>query len=384
MTPKERVLAVLNGQIPDRVPWGEHAIDHNIYEMFLGRPSFVHGKFKETQAYWEGRNQEIAQSYMRDMVELTLALDMDLVTLSMLPPANYKAQPMKRLDDCNYQDSAGNRYTLSQVTGDLMPNPINTAYFRRDITYDWISRLAEEASKLPPLPADPDIPEYAAINYAVEQLGKTHFLIAPINGIEWPRYGVSEEDSWINLLLEPEISGRIAAYQYYHTVRELDRIAATGVDGVLSVGDLGMTNSLSASPALYRSIVLPYHKMLYAECKKRGLYVLRHCCGHIWPIIDEIAAYNDAYESIQETAGMDILKLKEQVGDRIVLWGGVLHEHIHGGTPEQVYADAKRAIQGAGKGGGLILGSSHSLTIGATKENILSMKQALNDFGWYA
>ena len=110
---------------------------------------------------------------------------------------------------------------------------------------------------------------------------------------------------------------------------------------------------------------------------------MRHCCGHIWPIIDEIADYNDAYEGIQEYAGMDILKLKERVGDRLTLWGGVLHEHIHGGTPEEVYADAKRAIQGAGKGGGLILGSSHSLTVGATKENILSMKKALDDFGWY-
>ncbi len=383
MTPKERVLAVLNGRLPDRVPWGEHAIDYNIYEMFLGRPSFVHAKFKETKAYWEGKNAEIARSYMHDIVDLTLALDMDLVTLSMLPPATYKAQPMERLDEYTYRDVSGRIFTVSKVTGDLMLTPINTAFFQRDITYEWISRQAEAAGKLPPLPADPNVSEYAAIRYAVEKLGKTHFLIVPINGIEWPRYGETEEDSWANLVLEPKICEKIAEYQYYHTIRELDRIAASGVDGVLSVGDLGMKNSLSASPRLYREIILPYHRLIYRECKKRGLYVLRHCCGYIWPIIDEIAENNDAYESIQESAGMDILKLKERVGQKLVLWGGVWHEHIHGGTPEQVYDDAKRAICSVGKDGRFILGSSHSLTVGATRENILSMKKALNDFGWY-
>lgn len=383
MTSKERVLAVLHGQIPDRVPWGEHSIDYNIYEMFLGRPSYNHAKFKETQAYWAGKNKDVALSYMRDTVELAEILGMDLLTLSFLPSDTYRATPMEKIDESTYRDSAGNIYTVSSVTGDLMQNPINTAYFRYDIAYEKLIHLVEDARKLPPLPADHNPSELAAIHYAVEKLGKTHFLIAPINGLEWPRFGATEEDSWVNLLLEPEMCKLIAEYQYIHTLRGLDRLKATGVDGVLSVGDLGNTTNLAASPELYRKIVLPYHKLIYQECKKRGLYVLRHCCGHVWPIIDEIAEYNDAYEGIQEYAGMDILKLKEKVGHKLTLWGGVLHEHIHGGTPQQVRADAKRAIEGAGKGGGLILGSSHSLTIGATKENVLAMKQALDDFGWY-
>lgn len=383
MTSKERVLTVLNGQIPDRVPWGEHAIDYNIYEMFLNRTSWVHAKFRETKGYWEGRNKEIAKSYMNDIVDLTLALDMDIVTVPFLPSPDYHPMPMEQTGSDEYRDENGYRYKVSSVTGDLLQIPINTAYFKEELVYEQVCERVDELKRLPPLSTNVDIPEYAAVNYAVEKLGKSHFLIAPVDGIEWPRFGTTEEDSWANLLMYPEISEKIAEYIYYRTVRELDRIAATGVDGVLSVGDLGSSHTMSASPKLYRQITLPYHKMLYEECKKRGLYVMRHCCGYIWPIIGEIAEYNDAYESIQESAGMDILKLKEAVGDRIVLWGGVQHEHIHGGTPEQVYEDAKRAILGAGKNGGLILGSSHSLTVGATKENVLSMKKALDDFGKY-
>ncbi|HIS76723.1 MAG TPA: hypothetical protein IAB51_07915 [Candidatus Merdivicinus excrementipullorum] len=53
------------------------------------------------------------------------------------------------------------------------------------------------------------------------------------------------------------------------------------------------------------------------------------------------------------------------------------------GTPQQVWDDAARAISCAGKGGGLILGSSHSLTIGAALENILTMKRAREELGTY-
>lgn len=383
MTPKERVIAALEHREPDVVPWGEHSIDYNIYEMVLGRESFLHAKFKETRAYWEGRRDEVVASYKQDYVDLARALGMDLLTVTQVPASDYRPEPMKQLDEETYQDADGNIYKLSSVTGDLMKYPLNTAFIQRDISLEEATKMAAQAQNAPNLPPDPNISEYEVINHVVKELGQTHFIIAPINGIEWPRFGSTEEDSWVNLMLEPEICEKIAEYQYWNTIHELDRLAATGIDGVLSVGDLGNTTNLAASPALYRQITLKYHQKIYKACKERGLYVLRHCCGHVWPIIEDLAENNDAYEGIQEYAGMDICKLKEAVGDKLCLWGGILHEHIHGGTPDQILDDAKRAITGAGKGGGLILGSSHSLTIGATLENIMAMKKARDEFGVY-
>lgn len=383
MTPKERVIAALEHREPDLLPWGEHSIDYNIYEMVLGRESFLHAKFKEVRAYWEGRRDEVVASYKRDYVDLAEALDMDLLTVTQVPGKNYHPAPMKQISEDTYEDEDGHPWKVSNVTGDLMKVPLNTAFIQRDMSYEEAAEMAEQARNAPALPADPFIPEYEVINHVVEKLGKTHFIIAPINGIEWPRFGATEEDSWINLMLEPETCEKLAEHMYWNTVHELDRLAATGIDGVLSVGDLGNTTNLAASPDLYRDITLKYHRDIYRACRERGLYVLRHCCGHVWPIIQDLADNNDAYEGIQEYAGMDICRLKEAVGDRLCLWGGVLHEHIHGGTPEQVREDARRAITVAGKGGGLILGSSHSLTVGATYENIMAMKKAREDFGVY-
>jgi len=383
MTPKERILAALAHKEPDLVPWGEHCIDYNVHEMILGRKSYVHAKFEETRAYWEGRRDEVVRSYTYDVVDLVKALEMDITVVWPVVPRDYCPEPFIRVSEDTWKDGAGGVYRLSSVTGDLYKVPINTAYFQYDITYDEVCAKTEELKNLPPIEPNPDIPEFEAINYAVKELGKTHFLIAPINGLEWPRFGAAEEDSWINLLESPKICEKIAEYQYVETLRQLPRIAASGVDGVLSVGDLGNTTNLYAPPSVYRSIIYKYHRKLYGECKKLGLYVMRHCCGHIWPIIGEICECNDAYEAIQERAGMDIARLKEKAGDRLTLWGGVLHEHIHGGTPEDIEADIRRSFAAAAPGGGFIMGSSHSLTVGATYENIMAMKNGREKYGSY-
>jgi len=155
------------------------------------------------------------------------------------------------------------------------------------------------------------------------------------------------------------------------------------VDGIMPCGDLGSSTGLLASPAIYRDMVYPWHKAHVAAAHRYGLKVLKHCCGHIWPVIDEIAEVYDAYEGIQGSGGMDIGKLKERVGTQICLWGGIWHENIIMGTPEDISADARYAFANAAPGGGYIMGSSHSLAVGAKPENILQMKHCRDRWGVY-
>lgn len=79
MLPRERVFAALDHREPDRIPWGEHSIDYNVYEDILGRETFVQAKMKETQAYWDGRRDEVVESHKRDRLDLVRALEMDVV-----------------------------------------------------------------------------------------------------------------------------------------------------------------------------------------------------------------------------------------------------------------------------------------------------------------
>ena len=45
MLQRDRVYAALDHHEPDRIPWGEHLIDFNIYEAVLGRQSYVNSHF---------------------------------------------------------------------------------------------------------------------------------------------------------------------------------------------------------------------------------------------------------------------------------------------------------------------------------------------------
>jgi len=85
MLPRERVECTMAFEEPDIVPWGEHSIDYNTYEMVLGRESFVQGKFKLNKALWDGRRDEIVESEKHDRVDLADALGFDIITVGRCP-----------------------------------------------------------------------------------------------------------------------------------------------------------------------------------------------------------------------------------------------------------------------------------------------------------
>lgn len=383
MLPKERVIAALEHREPDRIPWGEHFIDFNVYRDILGRESLVHAKFAEIQAYWDGRRDEVVAHYKRDIVDLTLALEMDLVTTYVVPPKDYHPRPMERIDEKTYKDEAGRYYQVSSITHDLMAIPINTSFIQRNVGVEEVQSLIDQERENAKRLYQPEDSRYEVVHHTVEALGETHFVIMPCNGLEWPRFGETEEEGWMNLVLYPEVCAKIAELQGIQMIREVHLAAELGVDGILTVGDLGSSTNLAASPGIYREMIYPWQKAQAQEAHRLGLYVLRHCCGHVWPIIQELAEINDAYEGIQTSAGMDISELKRTVGKKLCLWGGIAHENIHGGTVEDIRDDAKHAFTNAAPGGGYIMGSSHSLAVGAKVENILEMKRCRDIWGVY-
>ena len=74
---------------------------------------------------------------------------------------------------------------------------MNTAFFKERFTKN--GSMVEER-KGPSTFPDPILSEYEVIRHVVKELESHFIIITPINGIEWPRFGETEEDSWVNLL----------------------------------------------------------------------------------------------------------------------------------------------------------------------------------------
>lgn len=380
MLPRERVFAALEHREPDRVPWGEHSIDYNVYETILGRPTLVQAKMRETQALWDGRRDEVVASYKRDRLDLIRALDMDIVFVSAVPPADYRPEPMVKLQEGVYRDQTGNIYHVSATTHDLVIYQRNTAAY----VPPTIDRLEAELDRVRSEPlGDPNDSRWELVHHAVKEMKDTHFIMLLCGDLSWPVFGATEEEQWMNLVLHPEICRKIAEVQGTRMVREVELFAQLGVDAIMPAGDLGSSTALMASPAIYREMIYPWHKAHRDAAHKHGLKIMKHCCGHVMPIIEELAEAYDAYEAIQASGGMDIRVLKQRVGHKLTLWGGIWHEHIILGTPDDIREDARYAFTHAAPGGGFIMGSTHSLAVDAKRENLLEMKRVRDEWGVY-
>ena len=70
---------------------------------------------------------------------------------------------------------------------------------------------------------------------------------------------------------------------------------------------------------------------------------------------------------------VNICELKNSIGDKITLWGGIAVENMVGGTTNDIRNDVRRAMDCAMEGGRFILGISHSVAVGSKYDNYMAM-----------
>jgi uroporphyrinogen decarboxylase len=114
-----------------------------------------------------------------------------------------------------------------------------------------------------------------------------------------------------------------------------------------------------------------------------GVPVLLHSCGHIKAYLDDLAQTKiSAVHPLQRTAGMDLGEVKERYGERLCIIGNIDSSRtLPYGTPEEVEAEVRQAIEIAAPGGGYILASDHSLHDGIPVENIVTMFRIGAEYG---
>jgi len=374
MTSKERVKTALGHCEPDRVPWGEWQYDHNVVSTIIGRDTFVGAKFKRTKAFWEGRRDEVVESYKRDEVAFIRGLGLDLVNAPLVPARGHHPPAMKQVDSETYEDSSGALHRVSATTGNLMP-------YRPSPDLGPEPTL-ESLEYHPPSP--PDESEYELVRHIVRELGETHFIAIRGPAIGWPMIGRTSEERYMSLALKPDLCRRVAENSGRAAVERLRRLDLTGIDGIFSGADYSHNLGPFASPDLFRELILPYLQEMADFIHSKGLFWLDHACGNNWQLMDLfVEAGFDGYQAIQASAGMDMKLLKERYGPQLSFIGGVKNESLVLGTPDDVRNDALYALQHGAPGGGYIYGASHSLAVGTTPENLEAMRSTLTEYGTY-
>ncbi len=187
------------------------------------------------------------------------------------------------------------------------------------------------------------------------------------------------------MVKNPEFIYRANEFMMDYQLRYMRNCIDMGVDIFWINGDWAMTERPMVSREFTERFLAPPFKKLVDFAHSRGVPVIKHTDGNIWPIYDTIIdAGADGLHPIDPMAGMDIGEAKATFGDKICLCGNVSCAFsLVSGTEEEVRRETKEVIRKAGKGGGLICMSSNSVHSGINPKNYLAMVKAIREFGQY-
>jgi uroporphyrinogen decarboxylase len=167
----------------------------------------------------------------------------------------------------------------------------------------------------------------------------------------------------------------------------LDRIGPYLDIAMFGGDDLGTQQSTQLSVEMYQEMIKPYHKKIYQFVQKKApnVKVGLHCCGAIKELIPElIDAGVQVLNPVQISAkGMDPRELKEKFGKDIVFWGGGADMQgfvNHTEDPGEIYHHVRNMLEIFAPGGNYIFAPVHNILDNVSPEKVIAIYQAALDY----
>lgn len=380
MNSNQRVAKVFAGELPDRVPIGEFAIDFDTIEKIIGRPTYLRAKAKSKVAFWENRHDEVIESYTKDHIELHEKLGFDIINFPMATwaiPAPTDVPPPKKLNANTWEDREGRVFKYSEITYDVVcvKDPIaeKTLY---TMDHEVLAEVEDvDRMLLPDEPAGIDPRSWEILDTVIEYFAGRKFIIGPSGGEIGIVLQGGMEQGMMALITKRDFIESATKYLLEKQNRLDRKMIHPKSDAIIWGADFAFNSGGFISPQMFRDLFFAANKARVDNVKEQhGKYVVKHCCGNVNQFLDLFVELGyDCYQSIQQSAGMDLGDVKERIGDKMVLWGGVPVELIIGGTMDEVRREVRTAMDKAKDNGRFIMGTTHTIAVGSNYDNFMAM-----------
>ncbi|MBN2308108.1 MAG: hypothetical protein JXR94_04010 [Candidatus Hydrogenedentes bacterium] len=180
-------------------------------------------------------------------------------------------------------------------------------------------------------------------------------LMHPVCGHEYMLMGMAVDPDWVKDMVNTFAEVTVALMETL--------FAEEGYpDGIWFYEDMGFKGRPFMSADMYREIVFPGHQRTVGFAKSAGLPVIMHSCGYVEPLVPGmIDAGIDCLQVIEVKAGMDLIQLYRDYGDRLSFMGGMDVRILYSNDRGAIEEELQRKIPVVKGNYGYVLHSDHSI-----------------------
>jgi len=334
MTGKERITRILNREPVDRIGIYEHfwSDTHTYYAK--------QGKIKEGESYDDH-----------------FGFDMSLAGwVNMVLDTNFEPVVVSETDDTVSIKDGNGAILKRHKHHDTTPEHVDFTIKTRE---DW----DKVKHMLTPDPVRIGFDSYRDMKKKAAEAGRFFAYSAalpfenmhPVCGHEEMLVGMLLDPDWIADMADTFSDLLLACIKILFEQEGLP-------DGFFFYEDMGFKDKPFMSPELYRKLIYPSHKKIFDYAHSLGLKVIVHSCGFVEPLLpDMIDAGMDCLQVIEVKAGMDLLRIYREHGDKIVLMGGIDVRALYSNDRSVIDAELESKIPIVKQGYGYIAHSDHSI-----------------------
>ena len=333
MNNRQRVIATLNHQQPDKIPFEIKFTQPARRKMveFYGDPDFA-AKLGNCLT-WLGTEPanswtEVSPNIWQDQfgVQWDRTVDKDIGNV------------------CNQL------ITTETLAEYVFPDPDDPSRYAE---YDQVLSKSDEAFTLVNL-------GFSLYERAWNLAGMENLMMAMIT-----------DKSFVHALLDRILEFNLAV---------IENACSFDVEAMIFGDDWGMQTGLQMGRNLWLEFIYPRIKQMYALVKSKGKFVFIHSCGKVDEIFPDLIDIGlDMFNPFQPEV-MDVFEMKRRFGDRLSFYGGIsVQKTLPYGTVADTKNEVKRLLDVIGKNGGYIAAPSHAIPGDAKPENIAAMIEVLQN-----
>lgn len=356
MTPKQRILAILNREPVDRIPvdlWHTPEIAAALRHHIGAADDF---------AMWKSLGlDKIVWNFIDYKTDEGRAGGQSGAGAEAGGDRTMWGVPLKNIQagEANYAEFGDAPLAGYETEGSLDNYPWWPDVENFD--YDGAAALAKRAAA-----------DYAVIGPWVSLFE----IYCQLRGLEQAMLDLVENPELVEAILD-----RVESIQTGMMKRYFTRLGGN-LDLVFVSDDIAGQQSLLMSVGMWRQHLQPRLKRWCDLIHAHGLRVFYHTDGAARPLLGPILDCGvDVLNPIQHACpGMDMAELKREFGSRVIFHGGVDNQSVlPRGTAEQVRAEVKDCLRTLGGGReGYICASCHNVQPGTPLENILAMVETVH------